>query len=351
MKKLFTTSVAAWLLLGACIKKIDVPLRNADGQLVVEGWITNDPGPYRIRLSYSGSYISAAAIPDASVEKQAALSITDDLGNTVSLAHADSGFYQTTNPAFRGTPGRAYTLRITLPDGRKFRSTAERMEPVPPVDKVSRIALDDRSSLDRPALLKVFIDARDPAGSANYYRWVSYSWSPRLATGVVCGFSCIRGRFCHQLFESGPVYTFSDAGIDGNFIRGKEVFEAPVYHFGRHYINIGQQSLSREAYQFWQRYLDQREKTGSILDPLPSPIEGNVVNEDNPDDLALGYFGASAVRHFRFVLVPTFITPVFLDQTASFFIGTGECNLIYRNALVTPPFPSGWETAPEIFYP
>jgi hypothetical protein len=60
--------------------------------------------------------------------------------------------------------------------------------------------------------------------------------------------------------------------------------------------------MTREAYQFWKRYQEQLERTGTILDPLPSPIEGNVYNVNNPSDLALGYFAASGIFKKRTII-------------------------------------------------
>jgi len=63
---------------------------------------------------------------------------------------------------------------------------------------------------------------------------------------------------------------------------------------------IRQYSLSSQAYDFWQTAQMQREETGSIFDPVPSNISGNIFNVNDPDELVLGYYSASAVQEMRF---------------------------------------------------
>ena len=85
------------------------------------------------------------------------------------------------------------------------------------------------------------------------------------------------------------------------------VYYSPIYWFGDHYVEIDQYSLSLESYQFWEQYLAQTDRTGSILDPLPSPVIGNMHNAADSSDFALGLFSASDVFEEKVVLVPLFL--------------------------------------------
>jgi hypothetical protein len=111
---------------------------------------------------------------------------------------------------------------------------------------------------------------------------------------------------------------FSDQLSDGQTIKKRPIVVCPIFASGNMYIEISQLSLSRECYQFWKRYEEQLSRTGSILDPLPSPIEGNIYNIDRPSELALGYFSATGLFRQRtiipiqlldFELFPRGVTP------------------------------------------
>ena len=130
-----------------------------------------------------------------------------------------------------------------------------------------------------------------------------------------------------------------------------------IYAFGKHYIDIGQHSLTGEAYKFAERFKEQQTRTGTTLDPLPASIKGNVFNAADSNDFALGYFSASSVTHKRVILVPYSLTQFLLDITAATFIPEGPkvCFEAFPGAMVYEPppanqnpSPTGWENAEKI---
>ena len=341
------TLVACMLLFVSCIKEIKVPVRSVAPKLVVEGSITTDSVPYRVKLSFSGPYVSGISIPDSLIVEDATVIVSENTGRETLLTHVGNGVYETNDVAFVGISGRSYQVHITLSDGREYLSQPEVLPSPVPVERVSKVEFDFHYDFNKPTDFKIFVDVNDPAGEENFYKWTAISWVPRLATGVPCGNYCIKWQYCHQLTERNYLHFISDASVNGNIVREQLVYRSPIYYFGRHYVDISQLTITREAYQFWKRFNDQENKSGSILDPLPAPIEGNIYNANNPDDLALGFFSASAVSHKKVILIPYNVTQFLLDVTAKHFIGEGGCHLIYPNAIEFPP-PGGWENAETI---
>ena len=343
-------------LFAACIKQVDVKTRNAPPILVVEGGITTDSVPYRVKLSYSGYLRNGDNIPDSSQEKNATVSITDDAGHAATLTYLDSGIYQTTDPNYIGVAGRTYSVVIILPNGKKYISAPEKLPPPVPIDKVSA-AYVNQISADSPSYANVTVDITDPADQQNYYKWDFYTWMPRKANGIGCGFGCVAFEYCFQKEVSKSVNLLSDEAINGNPVKNQLVGNSHIYWFGFHYIEISQLSLTQQAYQFWQSYLTQQARTGSILDPLPASIRGNVYNAANPADFALGYFSASSATHKRAVLVMRYVSQYLLDISAKQFIpgGPGICFEVFPNTMSYPPSPApqnppppGWENAENI---
>lgn len=338
----------------SCIKQVDVPLRNEDPILVVEGNITTDTVPYTVKLTYSGPLTLATEIPENYLEENAVVNISDDQGNTTSLAYTGSqGIYQTTDPAYIGQAGRSYHVTIVLPGGKKFISKPEK---IPPPVSISNVSVEFKSDFDftHPSYLAVYADIDDPIGEENYYKWNFYSYIMRQTHGIPCGFGCIMYEYCFQRITDNKTRIYSDQAINGNKISHQLMGYSYIYAFGKHYVDVSQLSLTREAYQFWQRYNEQQTRTGSILDPLPASIKGNVYNESNADEFALGYFSASSLTRNRIVLVPFGITRYLLDISAVSFIPDKSiaCFDYYPNTLSYPPPPAdqyppppGWENA------
>jgi len=340
----------------SCIKQADIETRNEKPILVVEGSITTDSVPYSVRLTYSGPYKHALDIPEEFLEKNASVIITDDLGNQTPLAYTEKGIYETTDPDYIGRVGRSYHVIIELPDGKKFISTPEEIKPAVAIESFGVNFIPD-FNLVHPAYLQVSINSKDPANDENYYKWNFYSWIRRQSRGVPCGNYCIWAEYCFQRVTDKEVRILSDASINGNEIRDHVVGKSHIYAYGRHYIDIGQHSLSREAYQFWKKYDEQVSRTGHILDPLPASVKGNVFNASDPADFALGYFSASSVTHKRAVLIPESITQYLLDISAVSFIPPEfvACFDIFPDALSYPFFPAeqyppppGWENAETV---
>lgn len=337
----------------SCVKQVNITRRNAEPILVVEGSITTDPAPYTVRLSYSGPYENGLSVPDEYLEKEATVSLSDDEGKTTSLMHKGNGVYETTDSSFVGQPGRSYQLSVQLKDGRKYISNPEKMKNPVPISGVTAAFFAD-NNFNYPTSMHVFISSKDPANEENYYKWNFYSWTLRQTHGIPCGFGCVMYEYCFQKFTEEQVRIFSDASSNGGDIRNREVGRSYIYTYGDAFVNIEQLSLTREAYQFWQRYDDQVARSGSILDPLPSPIKGNVYNEADPADYALGYFFASSITRRRAQLVPYGVTQYLLDLTAVQFIPEGPLNCFqhFPNTLPYPPPPArqyppppGWENA------
>ena len=344
------------VILCSCVKPVQINTRNEEPILVVEGSITTDSVPYSVKLSYSGPYKFALDIPEQYQEKEAAVTMEDDKGGKTNLVHVGSGLYETTDRNYVGKTGNSYWITIELKNGKKYVSKPELMKPAVSISNIAVKFVNDQNT-NYPASLHSYITVQDPADQENYYKWDFYSWGLRQTHGISCGFGCVLYEYCYQKFVNEQVHILSDASINGNQIKDLDVGKSYIYTYGLHYIDISQWSLTREAYQFWKQYEEQVTRNGSILDPLPAAIRGNVYNAADPADFALGYFSAASVVHKRVTLVPFGITDFLLKTTAAQFIPDGPkiCFETFPNTLSYPPPPAnqypppaGWENAERI---
>jgi hypothetical protein len=309
-------------------------------RLVIEGQITDEVPPYSIKLTYSGQFTSRPDLPENLVVNGAVVTISDDQGHSARLEQEPltPAYYWMRDSTFRGQPGRAYTLRVQLPNGIVYVSDPEYMPAVAPVERLYAryIAAPDEGT--QPPHFQIYLNTKDPDTLGNYYRWSSYAYLPRWSTG---------GDYCScdlcWVPEYGPQGDVqSDALINGNLVVGRLVYDIPVQAIGRQYINVRQYALTRTAYQYWVLFSQQASRTGSLFDPQPAPIEGNVHRDNDPSALALGYFGASAVSQRRMVVssADTINVKQFLFRYEKQFRLPGSCLRIYPQAQLTEP--SAW---------
>jgi hypothetical protein len=287
--------------LSGCIDPVELPIRQTERRLVVDGLITDEAPPYPVKLTYSGNLSRALLIPDELAINGAVVTVEDNLGNQARLVQdpLNLAFYWMRDARLRGVPGRSYTLRVTLPDGSRYASRPEVMAPVPPIERVyGEYQESDRNTVLLNRFL-VRIDTKDPPALGNFYRWQAMCYMP-----VWGGSDPLRGRgeIYYAPFYGELTNVLSDQLINGNRIAGRLVLTPPLVGLGAQYVEVRQYSLSRAAYQYWQLYEQQLSRTGTIFDPQPASIEGNVRAVADTNTLALGYFGASAVSRVRLIM-------------------------------------------------
>ncbi len=293
--------VCLCVTLFSCVDEVQLPIRQVERRLVVDGLITDEPPPYPVKLTYSGNLKGPLLIPDELAINGAIVTIEDNFGNRAQLIQdpLNLAFYWMRDARLRGVPGRRYTLRVTLPDGSRYVSRPELMPPVAPIERLyGEYRESDRNTSDLNTFL-VRIDTQDPPTPGNYYRWQALSYIP-----VWSGSDPLRGRgaIAYAPFYGTLTNVLSDALINGNRVAGRLVLTSPLVGLGAQYVETRQYSLTREAYQYWTRYEQQLARSGTLFDAQPASIEGNVYVAGDSTRLTLGYFGASAVSRQRIIM-------------------------------------------------
>src|SRR5580692_8225517 len=92
-----------------CVRNINPPFRTVNPRLVVEGFISTDPPPYSIKLSFSGAYGNTyqAGMDSAFFITDARVIIEDDQGDSDSCTWAGLGNYESSDTNFIGVLGRS----------------------------------------------------------------------------------------------------------------------------------------------------------------------------------------------------------------------------------------------------
>ncbi|MBV6878732.1 DUF4249 domain-containing protein [Epilithonimonas ginsengisoli] len=108
----------------SCEKEIDLDLADQSGKIVIEGNITDQAGPYFVRITKSVAFTNENQYPAV---EDAQVTMSDDLGKTETLQYIGNGFYQVSN--FQGQSGRTYTLKV-LVDGQEYVSQSTMPEAV-----------------------------------------------------------------------------------------------------------------------------------------------------------------------------------------------------------------------------
>jgi hypothetical protein len=72
----------------------------------------------------------------------------------------------------------------------------------------------------------------------------------------------------------------------------------------RHYFIVNQYTISKDAFEYWEKVDIVSDQSGSLFDVQPAKIGGNIIERNNEQAIVLGYFEVSGQSVLR-----TFITP------------------------------------------
>jgi hypothetical protein len=284
------------IISGGCVTEYIPDLHENEELLVVEGLITDQPGPNTINI-YKTYPVWTKDF--RTPLKQCRVWISDETGKINTLEEKSEGVYITDPADFRGTPGKTYTLHFTAISGGElhtYESLPVTMIPVPPIE---RIYFEKRDYIYNHLPFEgcqIYIDAHDPAGLCRFYRWeYSETWEFRLPFDVP-------NKLCWASENSKEILLKNASLIDENRVSKypMKLIDNPVDRLGIKYsILVDQYSLTEEEYLYWERLKNSREQVGGLYDIIPSTITGNIFCREDKLEKVLGYFSVSGLSSRR----------------------------------------------------
>lgn len=245
------------LLLTACEIETDVKLHDGDSRLVLEMWLTDQPGPHTLRLTRSTAFTGN---PQPDYVSGAVAVLTDDSGQVDTLVEVRPGYYETGH--FVGRQEHDYRLTVTV-EGQTY--TAEnRMRRINPI-LFSFVQYSD-TLVFGPGWYCGLV-AQEPAGVGDFYQFRMYR-NDSLFNGA------------------GDLLLTDDKFVDGQL----SPFLYPYPNEVGDTIIMEVRGLSNLSYDY---YLTLFQQTNGGGGPFGSPPENVLTNVDNG---GLGFFGCAAVQ-------------------------------------------------------
>jgi hypothetical protein len=303
----------------SCLELIKPELNATDlaSSLVVEGQITNETGPFRVKLTTS---VPVNVMYYANPVLDADVRIVDDKGNLFILNSLNNGWYETADKKLMGIPGNTYTLSVTTKEGVQYESSPELMLEVPDIDSIYFEEVNhtkiEAGQTSEDLWLNILVDSHDPEGKVKYWNYeFEETWEVMMLTDRV--------KVVHV--QEPLSFTFEDINVaDEKRVcwvtqpsssilvtnTAKNVFDEIkkfiIQSLGpgdnklniRYSILVKQSAISKELYTFRKQLMDVNENVSGIYSKIPARVYGNVISCDGTLK-ALGYFSASAVKEKR----------------------------------------------------
>lgn len=150
------------LMAGGCKKVIQVDLNSASPQIVIEGNVTNAPGPYFVRITRTVDFSADNTFPPVT---NAMVRLTDTTnGISELLTQTDSGVYQSLEVG--GVSYHTYLLQVTI-DGEEYTATST----MPEMVNLDSITFAQNIGFDNKLEINAVAGFQDPLGVRNYYQF------------------------------------------------------------------------------------------------------------------------------------------------------------------------------------
>jgi hypothetical protein len=115
-------------------------------------------------------------------------------------------------------------------------------------------------------------------------------------------------------------------------------------------INVKQYTWTKEGYEFLEKMKKNTEVTGSVFDPQPSELKGNIRNVSDPTEPVIGFFNICNIEQKRFWIknsdvpgwgyypdCPTLDVPNISDSIYAYASNKHPSILLTSICLVNPP--------------
>jgi hypothetical protein len=268
--------------------------------LVVDGFI-NGSGVTRIKLSRSQN-IAATTTPPP--ETRATLYVVSEAGTRYLLREQSPGFYRSDSVVL--APGR-YQLRIALSGNNPatYESDLVPLKATPPIDNLGWRRVGSE--------LRVLLSTRDASQQTRYYRWKFLeTWEFNSAYNSTLEYfpsvqevraratpiyTCWRTEQPSAIRQATSAQLSQDALVDHAVLSFSDRAERIKIRYS---VLVTQYAETAEEFAYYEQLRKNTEAVGTVNDPLPVQLTGNVHRTGTAiTEPVLGFVGAHTVQQKR----------------------------------------------------
>lgn len=272
----------------------------------MEGFI-NSNGTTSITLTRSTKFSDTTTVL---YETGATVSVESDNNESYPLYESSTGIY---SAAFNLESSQKYRVHIKTSDGKEYVSDYTSVQSTPPIDSITWLRDNDGVS--------IYVNAHDATGNTKYYLW-KYEETWEFHSAYYNSVVYIRDDQNRIL---GVTWKYPDHSVDTSIytcwktlnstsilLGSTEKLTSDLVYLPVQYIepnseklstlysiNVKQYALSQDEYLFLQKIKKNTEQLGTIFDPQPSEVSGNIHCITNPNELVVGWVEVSQEQSKR----------------------------------------------------
>jgi len=265
--------------------------------LVVEGFLNSGQGQTKIRLSRT---VNLTEIVVTKGEVGAQVRVEGENGSTFTLTGNTSGEYSIAQLTL--TDNVKYRLWIKTTDGKEYASDYTSIKYTPPIDSITWIRESNG--------VRLYVSTHDPQNATRYYQWEhEETWEFRSAFGSSLKYIsngvrivAVDYRFPDQSVDTTIYKCWKTVNSTSIIVGSSERLIADVIYLPFHFVgqgseklsvlysvNLKQNAISHEKYLFLEKMKKNTEQLGSLFDPQPTQLSGNIHCLTDPNEVVIGF--------------------------------------------------------------
>ncbi|MCE7041119.1 DUF4249 domain-containing protein [Dyadobacter sp. CY312] len=295
------------LVLNSCIEPFSPPeINSPDRYLVVDGFLNASNDTSWIELRHSQNTNDNATY---SVESGARLTVESEGGSIYTFAEYGSGRYRLL--PINISPADKYRLRIKRTNGQEYLSEYVKVSLTPPIDSINY-----RYDAGRDAMV-IQVNTHDQTNKTQFYRWKfeeTYQYRSAYISSLVYNPETKQIDYrnedinlCWATKKSNTIILGSTIKLTSDIIKDLPINVVAVNTnklYIKYSILVKQYGLSQEEFEYWTNLAKTTQGTGSLFDPQPSQVTGNIKNVADVKELVFGYFSVSKEEKKRIFMTP-----------------------------------------------
>ena len=347
--KIITSCIVIMILFAHC-KQIYDPKVEAKNikLLVVEGYLNSGPGPTVIHLSRT---IDLQDTLKLDPELGAQVNVEGDNGSNFTLTESAGGEYSMAQITFDNNA--KYRVHIRTIEGKEYVSDFASVKHTPPIDSITW----QRENSG----LRLYVNAHDPQNAAKYYEWkygetwefhsafyssLKYIWDSSLHT-IRLAFRNPNQTADTTIYKCWKTLNTTSIILGSTEKLTDDIAYLPVQYIEPHSeklsvlysLNLRQYAISHEKYLFLQKMKKNTEQLGTIFDPQPSELLGNIHCLTDPTEVVIGFVEVTQEQTKRIFIYNSqvngwnynpgcFLVKIDTDSTGQFGFDLTPTNLI-----------------------
>jgi hypothetical protein len=269
------------------------------GYLVVDGFI-NARGVTQVKLSRTTPLDQKKTLRP---ELNATLQIQGEDNSSYSFITSANGTYTSANNILN--PSTRYRLRIRTSNNKEYLSDYASVKITPVMDSVSWTQEADG--------VQIYVTTHDDQNKSVYYRW-EYDETWEIRSAYFAFYKYENGKIVPRGNNEPNIYycwkydTLRSIVLQSSEKLTKDIISLKPLRFipyldekmgVRYSIQVRQYALDKQAFQFYELLRKNTESLGTIFDPQPSVITGNIHSLSDPKELVIGYIGVTTMQQQR----------------------------------------------------